>query len=115
MEKKYKVIIGILAAVAAILLGVLIYVLVQKNTMKQDISGLTIDKTTLTQQMTQLQSDYANLSSTNDTINTQLQVEREKVAQLIQKVNSTKATDQTRLMRYERELGTLRSIMNCQE
>jgi hypothetical protein len=111
MEKKYKVIIGVLAAVAAILLGVLIYVLVQKNTMKQDISGLTIDKTTLTQQMTQLQNDYANLSSTNDTINTQLQVEREKVAQLIQKVNSTKSTDQAKLMKYERELGTLRSIM----
>lgn len=111
MEKKFKVIIGVLAAAVLVLAGILIFVLVKKSGMKENISVLTVDKATLTEQMSQLQSDYATLSSTNDTINTELQVEREKVAELIQKVNHTKATDQAKLKKYERELGTLRSIM----
>ncbi|MBR4801671.1 MAG: hypothetical protein IK041_02555, partial [Bacteroidales bacterium] len=55
--------------------------------------------------------DYATLSSTNDTINTQLQIEREKVAELIEKVKKTEANNAAQLRKYEKELGTLRAIM----
>lgn len=108
MEKKFKIIIGALGAVAVILVGVLIFVWSDRNSL---IDGLTIEKDDLTAQMVQLQNDYATLSTTNDTISNELVVEREKVAQLIERVKKTEANNKTMLRKYEKELGTLRSIM----
>ena len=61
--------------------------------------------------MGELQNDYANLSSANDTLNAELRLEKEKVAQLIERVKKTEASNKAKLLKYERELGTLRSIM----
>lgn len=108
MEKKFKIIIGALGAVAVILVGVLIFVWSDRNSL---IDGLTIEKDDLTAQMVQLQNDYATLSTTNDTISNELVVEREKVAQLIERVKKTEANNKAMLRKYEKELGTLRSIM----
>lgn len=108
MEKKFKIIIGTLGAVAIILVGVLIFVWSDRNSL---IDGLTIEKDDLTAQMVQLQNDYATLSTTNDTISNELIVEREKVAQLIERVKKTEANNKAMLRKYEKELGTLRSIM----
>ena len=61
--------------------------------------------------MVELQNDYANLSTANDTLNAELMLEREKVAQLLERVKKTEASNKAKLLKYERELGTLRSIM----
>ena len=111
MEKKLKIIIGVLSAIILVLAGVLIAQLSKKTEVKEVVQELTVDKEDLTNQITQLQQDYAALSSTNDTINTQLQIEREKVAELIEKVKKTEANNSAQLRKYEKELGTLRSIM----
>ena len=111
MEKKLKIIIGVLSAVILVLAGILIAQLTKKTEVKEVVQELTVDKEDLTNQIAQLQQDYASLSSTNDTINTQLQIEREKVAELIEKVKKTEANNATQLRKYEKELGTLRSIM----
>ena len=108
MEKKFKIIIGVLSAVAAILAIVLIYVWTERNSY---INELTIDKENLTAEMVQLQADYAQLSSTNDTLNNEILLEREKVAQLLERVRKTEASNKAMLRKYEKELGTLRSIM----
>ena len=108
MEQNYKKIIIALAAVAVVLLGVLIYVYVDRNSI---IDDLTIEKEDLTAQMVQLQNDYANLSTANDTLNAELMLEREKVAQLLERVQKTEANNKAKLLKYERELGTLRTIM----
>ncbi len=108
MEQNYKKIIIALAAVAVVLLGVLIYVYVDRNSI---INDLTIEKDDLTAQMVELQNDYANLSSANDTLNAELMLEREKVAQLLERVQKTEASNKAKLLKYERELGTLRTIM----
>lgn len=108
MEKNYKNIIIALSAVAVVLLGVLIYVFVDRNSI---INDLTIEKDDLTAQMVELQNDYANLSTANDTLNAELMLEKEKVAQLLERVKQTEASNKAKLLKYERELGTLRSIM----
>ena len=108
MENNYKKIIIALAAVAVVLLGVLIYVFVDRNSI---INDLTIEKDDLTAQMVQLQNDYATLSTANDTLNAELMLEKEKVAQLIERVKKTEASNKAKLLKYERELGTLRTIM----
>ena len=83
MEKNLKLIIGILAAAAVILCGVLFYVWHDRNAI---IGQLTVEKGDLTEEVTQLKTDYATLSSSNDTLNQQLMVERSKVDQLIEKI-----------------------------
>ena len=108
MDKKFKIIIGVLSAAVAVLARVLIYVWSDRNSY---INELTIDKENLTAEMLQLQQDYAQLSSTNDTLNNEILLEREKVAQLIERVQKTEATNKAMLRKYEKELGTLRSIM----
>ena len=61
--------------------------------------------------MIDLQNDYATLSSDYDTINSQLDSSREEVSQLIERIKKTEATNRSMIRKYERELGTLRSIM----
>ncbi len=108
MEKNFKILIGALAGVVVLLAGILIYVWVDRNSM---IDDLTVDKETLTAEMLQLQEDYSNLSTTNDTLNNELALEKEKVAQLIERVKKTEANNRAKLRKYEKELGTLRTIM----
>ena len=97
-----------LAAVAVLLAGALAYIWYQKN---QLVTELTIEKEELTAQMIDLQNDYASLSSDYDTINSQLDSSREEVSQLIQRIKKTEATNRSKIRQYEKELGTLRSIM----
>ena len=99
MDKKFKIIIGVLSAAVAVLAIVLIYVWSDRNSY---INELTIDKENLTAEMLQLQQDYAQLSSTNDTLNNEILLEREKVAQLIERVQKTEATNKAMLRKYEK-------------
>lgn len=108
MEKNLKTIIIVLAAVAALLIGALAWVWIDRGGM---IKELNLEKEQLTQQMIQLRSEYDSLSTTNDTLNLRLTEEREKIDLLIDRINKTEATNRTRIREYERELGTLRSIM----
>ena len=103
-----KKIMYALAAVAVLLAGALAYIWYQKN---QLVTELTIEKEELTAQMIDLQNDYASLSSDYDTINSQLDSSREEVTQLIQRIKKTEATNRSKIRQYEKELGTLRSIM----
>jgi len=97
-----------LAAVAVVLAGALAYIWYQKSSL---VNELTLEKEELTEQMIALQNDYATLSSDYDDINLQLDSSRLEVQLLIDKITQTEATNRTKIRQYERELGTLRSIM----
>lgn len=97
-----------LIVVAVALAGALAYIWYQKSSL---VNELTIEKEELTTQMIELQNDYASLSSDYDTINSQLDSSREEVSQLIERIKKTEATNRSKIRQYEKELGTLRSIM----
>lgn len=97
-----------LAAVAVVLAGALAYIWYQKSSL---VKELTVEKEELTEQMIALQNDYATLSSDYDDINLQLDSSRVEVQMLIEKITQTEATNRSKIRQYERELGTLRSIM----
>ena len=98
----------VLAVVAAALAAALAYVWLSKSKL---VSDLEIEKKDLTEQIVALQSDYDNLSSDYDAINSQLDSSREEVAQLVERIKKTDATNRAKMRQYEKELGTLRSIM----
>ena len=107
-KKGPRTVMTILACVAAALALVLGYMLYQRRTL---VKALESEKTELAQQMKDLQSDFSQLSSDYDSINSQLDTSREQVAMLIEKLSKTEATNRAKIRQYEKELGTLRTIM----
>ena len=102
---------GVMIALIALCLalaGVLAYIWMSKASLVKD---LNIEKEELTEQIIALQGDYENLSSDYDNINVQLDSSREEVAQLVERIQQTEATNRAKMRQYEKELGTLRSIM----
>lgn len=98
----------ILCGVAVVLAVILGIMLSQRNTLVKELEG---EKAELAAQMSQLQQDFDGLSSDYESINHQLDTSREQVALLIEKLAKTEATNRSRIRQYEKELGTLRSIM----
>lgn len=107
-SKKLKVTVIVLAVVAGLLAVVFAYVWIDRQSM---INDLTVDKENLTNELVSLQGEYAILSSDNDSLNVQLDREREKVDQLLERIKKTDAANRAKIRQYEKELGTLRSIM----
>lgn len=107
-EKTLKRLVIAMAAVAIVLAAILAWIWVQKSGMVKD---LTLEKDQLTSQMIQLRDDYEVLTTNNDSLNAELDREREKVDQLIERMKKTEATNRAKIREYEKELGTLRSIM----
>ncbi len=107
-EKKLKNLVIAMAVVAGLLAIILVWVWIDRSNM---VNNLTVDKETLTEQLGQLKVDYSTLSTNNDSLNTQLDHERLKVEELIERVKKTDASNRSRIRQYEKELGTLRSIM----
>ncbi len=100
--------ITILGVVAGVLFVALIVVFWQKSSL---VNELRDEKDDLTEQIVALQADYENLSTEYDSINMQLDSSREEVAQLVERIKKTDATNRAKIRQYEKELGTLRSIM----
>ena len=99
----------IILAVAALALGgALAWIWSQKSSLVNELEG---EKAELTQQLLNLQTDFETLNSDYESINSQLDTSREQVALLIDKLSKTEATNRAKIRQYEKELGTLRSIM----
>ena len=103
-----KTVVIVMCVVAAALAAAFVYVLMSKNSL---VDQLNAEKEDLTAQIIALQTDYEGLSSDYDVINAQLDSSREEIAMLVERVRTTEATNRTKIRQYERELGTLRSIM----
>ena len=106
--KKANLPLIVLGAIAAVLAIVLAYVWFTNYKL---VGQLNEEKEELTQQMISLREDYDTLSSDYDEINAQLDSSREQVNQLIERLKETEARERAKIRKYEKELGTLRSIM----
>ena len=106
-ESLKKMMYGLIA-VAAVLLVALGYIWTSKSSLVKDLNE---EKEDLTQQMMALKDDYESLSTEYETINSQLDSSKEEVNQLIERIQKTEATNRAKIRKYEKELGTLRSIM----
>lgn len=103
-----KTVMIAMVAVAAVLAVALVYVLTSKSKL---VGQLNDEKKDLTEQIQMLQNDYEGLSSDYDSINAQLDSSREEIAQLVERVKKTEATNRAKIRQYQKELGTLRTIM----
>ena len=103
-----RTVMYVMTAVAVLLAAALAYIWFQKSSL---VKELNLEKADLTEQIVNLQNDYDTLSTEYESINSQLDSSREEVAQLVERIQKTDATNRAKIRQYEKELGTLRSIM----
>ena len=107
-NKGSKTVVVVLSFIAAALAIALTIIAVKDYRMVKELEQ---DKADLEQRIIVLKSDFDNLQSDYDFINTQLDSSREEVAVLVDRIKKTEATNRRKMRQYEKELGTLRSIM----
>lgn len=107
-DNPMKKVTVILAVIAGLLAIVLAYIWITNSRLVKELNR---EKDELTTELVSLQSDYESLNTTNNALNDSLNVEKEKVGQLIERLKKTEATNRAKMRQYEKELGTLRSIM----
>ncbi len=111
MEEKSstgKTALTIMIVLVVVLVIILAYIWITKAKLVRELNA---DKVELTEQVIALQNDYAELSSDYESINMQLDSSREEVAQLVERIKKTEATNRAKIREYEKELGTLRTVM----
>lgn len=109
---KVLVILLSLMLIAVCVLGFLLYDLSQQNKMiviKTQELGLEKDR--LKTQLTELYDDYADLETNNDSLNAAINKDKEYIQTLIKELDRVKNYNYSIQQKYEKELGTLRSIM----
>lgn len=107
-NKRLYLIIGIIAAVL-IAISVLFYI--QNREMNTIVEHLNVEKTILTEEYQKLAFNYDSLHSDNDTLNLMLEMERERIAQLVEELKTLKATNTARIREFQKELTTLRGVL----
>ncbi|MBO4435067.1 MAG: hypothetical protein J5769_06435 [Bacteroidales bacterium] len=110
-EKKQKTPYIILALLAVVALGLGIALSVVTRNNSSLVRELEVEKEELSEQFRALQADFDSLNTDYESISHQLDTSREQVALLIERLQSTDATNRAKIRQYEKELGTLRSIM----
>ena len=107
-NKRLYLIIGIIALVL-IAISVLFYI--QNREMNTIVEQLNVEKTILTEEYQKLAFNYDSLHSDNDTLNLMLEMERERIAQLVEELKTLKATNTARIREFQKELTTLRGVL----
>lgn len=104
--------IYIISSIAVILIAaVLILYLNNRKEYQAVVEELTEEKVLLTEEFQSLALDYDSLYSNNDTLNLQLEQEREKISHLIEEIKTIKATNSSKIREYKKELASLRGVM----
>ena len=110
-EKKQKTPYIVLALLAAIAIGLGIALSVVTRNNSSLVRELEVEKEELSEQFRALQADFDSLNTDYESISHQLDTSREQVALLIERLQNTDATNRAKIRQYEKELGTLRTIM----
>lgn len=111
-KSKAVVFLSILIVVLAIVLLVVGWMYYQKNRDSENMQvQLTAEKDSIARNLKGLMADYKTLETTNDTINQKLQIEQDRVKKLYSQIQSERNISYSKIKEYQRELGTLRTIM----
>lgn len=103
--KGYKIVVVFMA----IVLGLLSFMYFRQ--VQQLRAEFAVERDTLTNRVTALMVDLDEIQTENDTISYQLSLERHRADSLLQKLSSERSFSHAKIRQYEKELGTLRSVM----
>ncbi|MGQ1784315.1 MULTISPECIES: hypothetical protein [unclassified Saccharicrinis] len=103
------IIVGVISLVLIIILGFLYFK--NRSEMKVLVDEMIEEKEMLTYEFENLALDYDSLQTNSDTLNIMLEKEREKISQLIEEIQTIKATNSSKIREYKKELTSLRKVL----
>lgn len=106
---KKLLIVGIAAIIIIVTLGFLYFQ--SRSEMKEVVQVMTEEKMDLTMEYQNLAIDYDSLKTNNQAINEKLELERERVSNLLEELKTVKATNALKIRELRKELSTLRTVM----
>jgi len=102
-------IVTIVLAIALIACVAYIYTITKQS--KEDVALLNREKELVVMDLEQLRTDYGELKTVNDTLNTQINSERKKIDVLMERIKTTEATSRATIRQYEREVSTMKALL----
>ncbi len=106
---KTAIIVGSISFVLLLILGYLYFQ--NRSEMQMMVDEMVQEKEMLTQEFEILALDYDSLKTNSDTLNLMLDKEREKITQLIEEIQTIKATNASKIREYKKELSGLRKVL----
>jgi FtsZ-binding cell division protein ZapB len=110
-EKKDRIYKGVLVGLGAVLLIVAVMYYMEHRENKRYIAEITTEKLSLESELKDLSQDYDSLQTSNDTLNVQLKMEQEKIADLLERMRVFRNNSYAEINKYKRELGTLKEVL----
>lgn len=78
---------------------------------QKHIAAIHQEKELLTQELSELSTNYDQLKTSNDTLNEKLMVEQEKIATLLDEMKKFRDNSYAEINKYKREIGTLKTVL----
>ena len=104
----YRIVIIILAVILAAIS--VLYLNIHRQ-QQQDYELLVIDRDSIQNNLSDLMTEFDGLQIANDSISANLDAERLRADSLMQRLKKERSWNLTKIKQYEKEVGTLRSIM----
>jgi len=111
---KKQIIIPVIAVLAAVVIGLLCWNLIQRRELTDMVEQMTIEKEELQEEYEDLaiQFDgYQQMDINNDSLQAALTREQQRVHDLLEELRETKASDAREISRLKKELATVRAVM----
>lgn len=114
MDKTTKIILGVVAALVAAVIGFLLYTMhQQKLESKQMLELAEMDKLEMENEYEQFAMQYNEMKTqiNNDSLVAQLEMEQKRTEELLEELRRVKSSDAAEIMRLKKELATLREVL----
>lgn len=106
---KTAIITGTISIILLLILGYLYFQ--NKSEMQALVDDMTEEKDLLAFEFQTLALDYDSLRTNSDTLNLIISKEREKISQLIEEIQTIKATNSSKIREFKKELSSLRKVL----
>jgi len=105
----------VVVIIETLLVGWLLFDKFQQKKVNKEISHELVqvksDKAVIKEELTSMSKQYDNLKTNNKVLNEKLEVQKEKIAETLQKLKYVKSADRTKIKQLQDETETLKTIM----
>lgn len=110
-SKAVPVLTFIVVVLLVVLAGLAYVYHQQKQSAMETETQLLAEKDSISQNLLNLMTDYKEMETDNDSLNQKLSREQQNAKKLYEELQSVKRISYSKIKEYQKELGTLRSIM----
>ncbi|MGE0078416.1 MAG: hypothetical protein AB7S48_11195 [Bacteroidales bacterium] len=110
-SKAVPVLTFVVVVLLVVLAGLTYVYYQQKQTAKETETQLLAEKDSISTNLLNLMTDYKEMETDNDSLNQKLTREQQHAKKLYDELQSVKRVSYAKIKEYQKELGTLRSIM----